>query len=210
MDTPWCINNLAPQLWATIAAYVAAPCLLQYPVPADPEQQPTREWDWSSTSLSHSNPLNKRAGCDRQPLCNLSLEVSSHNSWSWWSLIDGVTAMFVSYPGRQSILILFRSGSDNRVTIYCFSNRNWKHIYFSSSERFCGTDPHLKKDLIRFLYYVYYYYCSGTALLSPIRGREDKQTPKNCLLHPSSYQLICHAWGLINSSVFDGRIHHSL
>ena len=34
---------------------------------------------------------------------------------------------------------LFRSGSDNRVTIYCFSNRNWKRICFSSSERFCGS-----------------------------------------------------------------------
>ena len=34
---------------------------------------------------------------------------------------------------------LFRSGSDNRVTIYCFSNINWKLIYFSSSGRFCGS-----------------------------------------------------------------------
>ena len=34
---------------------------------------------------------------------------------------------------------LFRSGSDNRATIYCFSNRNWKRICFSSSERFCGS-----------------------------------------------------------------------
>ena len=34
---------------------------------------------------------------------------------------------------------LFRSRSDIRVTIYCFSNRNWKRICFSSSERFCGS-----------------------------------------------------------------------
>ena len=34
---------------------------------------------------------------------------------------------------------LFRSESDNRVTIYCFSNENWKRICFSSSERFCGS-----------------------------------------------------------------------
>ena len=34
---------------------------------------------------------------------------------------------------------LSRSRLDNRVTIYCFSNRNWKRIYFSSSERFCRS-----------------------------------------------------------------------
>ena len=61
-----------------------------------------------------------------------------------------VTSLFRGFGFRHSAIgpslsqapkfgTLFRSGLDNRVTIYCFSNRNWKRIYFSSSERFCGS-----------------------------------------------------------------------
>ena len=61
-----------------------------------------------------------------------------------------VTSLFRGFGFRHSAIgpslsqapkfgTLSRSGSDNRVTIYCFSNRNWKRIRFSSSERFCGS-----------------------------------------------------------------------
>ena len=52
---------------------------------------------------------------------------------------------------------LFRSGSDNRVTIYCFSNRNWKRICFSSSERFCGSKSNEGPYKFSILLYYYYY-----------------------------------------------------
>ena len=61
-----------------------------------------------------------------------------------------VTSLFQGFGFRHSAIgpslsqapkfeTLFHSRLDNRVTIYCFSNRNWKRIYFSSSERFCGS-----------------------------------------------------------------------
>ena len=50
---------------------------------------------------------------------------------------------------------LFRSGSDNRVTIHCFSNR--KSI-FSAVLSGASVDPYLMMGLISFLYYYYYYY----------------------------------------------------
>ena len=84
---------------------------------------------------------------------------------SWWSCaillaqpsVDNVfgrllvvTSLFRGFGFRHSAIgpslsqapkfgTLSRSGSDNRVTIYCFSNGNWKRICFSSSERFCGS-----------------------------------------------------------------------
>ena len=80
--------------------------------------------------------------------CAILLAQPSVDNVFGWLLV--VTSLFRGFGFRHSAIgpllsrapkfgTLFRSGSDNHVTIYCFSNRNWKCIYFSSSELFCGS-----------------------------------------------------------------------
>ena len=47
------------------------------------------------------------------------------------------------------------------ATNYCFSNRNWKRICFSTAVLSDSVDPYIMKELISFLYYYYY-----TAIIS--------------------------------------------
>ena len=70
-----------------------------------------------------------RPGC-RQIGYDWTLIKPSSSGWAPATSLEDVTCR----PPA-----LFRSVSDNLVTIYCFSNRNWKRISFSSSERFCGS-----------------------------------------------------------------------
>ena len=93
------------------------------------------------------------------PSCWLSRRSTmSSVGFSWWPRCSKVSASDIWSSGLRSgpqiwnsLPLRIRQSRDN---INCFSNRNWKRICFSSSDRFC--DPYLMKGLISFLYYYYY------------------------------------------------------